>query len=109
MIYVQASAEKRFWAKVTKTEDEDACWEWKGCTKGRGHGGFNSGDGDTQAHRFSYRLHYGPIPAGLFVLHSCDNPPCTNPRPLFLGTAADNRADCVNKKRHATKLSTRLD
>jgi len=45
-------------------------------------------------------LNRGPIPPGIWVLHSCDNPPCVNPTHLFLGTSDDNIRDCISKDRH---------
>lgn len=60
------------------------------------------------AHRLSYEIYTGPIPANKFVLHSCDNPRCHNPKHLFLGTGSDNMKDMWDKKRH-TPPSRRLD
>lgn len=45
------------------------------------------------AHRAQWVLYVGPIPEGLWVLHTCDNPPCVNLDHLYLGTPRDNSED----------------
>lgn len=50
------------------------------------------------AHRFIYRTKRGPI-NGLWVLHTCDNRGCINPKHLWLGTQEDNDKDRDSKGR----------
>lgn len=88
---------ERFWRHVRKS---DGCWEWTASTAS-GYGTFGlTRDTMVGAHRFSWKLHFGPIPPGLYVLHHCDNRRCVNPAHLFLGTAQDNTMDMVRKGRH---------
>jgi len=89
---------ERFWAKVKKS---DGCWLWTGAKNGRGYGNFRCRHGypSVLAHRFAYELANGPIPAGLWVLHHCDNPSCVRPTHLFLGDAKANMEDAKSKGR----------
>src|SRR3954464_5533560 len=92
----------RFWRFVERGAD-DACWEWKGCRNRRGYGWLcvrrDNRWGLAPAHRVSWQIHNGPIPEGMWVLHSCDNPPCVNPAHLSLGTVADNNRQTVERGR----------
>lgn len=95
----------RFTANVQKGGPEE-CWPWTGATNFKGYGDFSDRGQKRRAHRMTWELHYGPIPAGLFVLHRCDNRPCCNPNHLFLGTSSDNAWDRVKKGRQANAVYT---
>ena len=74
------------------------CREFIGCLDDCGYGKFNLGP-ESLAHRVSYVVFVGPIPDGLNVCHTCDNPRCIRPSHFFLGTQQDNIIDCARKNR----------
>lgn len=94
-----------FWAKV-KVGSRDECWPWQrmrikayGYVRWKGHMRY--------AHRVAAYLHklvrspkaprnrYG----GGFVMHTCDNGLCCNPRHFRIGTYQQNVRDCIAKGR----------
>jgi hypothetical protein len=103
-----APIEERFWRFIVKNE---SCWSWLG-NKASGYGRLAIGkktEGYFLAHRFSWELHNKQkIPKGMFVMHKCDNPECTNPDHLTLGTPKENTQDMIAKGRKKTVASVGL-
>jgi hypothetical protein len=94
---------ERFWSRVDTSGGLWACWPWTRGRNGAGYGLISQQHRDVSAHRLSWELANGPIPPGLYVCHTCDNPPCCNPSHLFLGTPTDNVRDMYAKGRHSTR------
>lgn len=83
-------------------EPNTGCWLWGASLKeGKcgGYGQLKVNGKEVTAHRVSYMIHKGPIPKGLYVLHTCDVRSCVNPDHLFLGTQKDNIHDMMKKGR----------
>lgn len=105
------SQQSRFWSKVNKTND---CWTWTAGLNKDGYGkfaitgpqqarGINAPQKHVTAHRLSWELNAGkPVPNGMLVMHSCDNPTCVNPDHLSLGDPMMNMKDKMSKGRHRT-------
>jgi hypothetical protein len=99
----------RFWARSKRAGD---CREWVGARLPNGYGVYCTKllkVGPRQyAHRIAYVLAHGPIPAGMFVCHHCDNPSCVEPTHLYLGTPKDNSNDAQRKGRMRGQFKPRL-
>jgi hypothetical protein len=86
---VKLTPEQRFWAKVEKT---DSCWLWTASVNSAtGYGRFTPSHGKpVDAHRFSYQLSHGTIPAGNDVHHVCHVRSCVNPAHLQAVSRSEN-------------------
>lgn len=80
--------ELRFWDKVTRGP---GCWIWQGAPMVSGYGGIRFGGKNRTAHRVSYEINVGLIPAGMQIDHICRNRLCVNPEHLRPVTDAQNK------------------
>ena len=95
------------WSKVD-VKGEDECWPWKGFINHDGYGRTWIDGYGYYAHRVIFDLaNPNTITRSApkstdefgFVLHTCDNPICCNPKHLWAGTHKDNMDDKVKKGR----------
>lgn len=77
----------RLMAKILKT---DSCWIWTASIDGKGYGQIAYNGKPHRAHRISYEIFKGVIPAGLDLDHLCRNRLCVNPEHLEPATRSEN-------------------
>jgi hypothetical protein len=100
------SAWELYELKFTKAGPDD-CWPWQEKSRDKdGYGLFSYRDKDAdknivvRATRWAWEQLYGSLDPNKFVCHTCDNPPCQNPRHWFEGYPSQNHADMMAKGRH---------
>jgi hypothetical protein len=90
-IEARANAATRFSRLVHKDVSvPNGCWYWIGSLTNRGYGHFRLNGHFFGAHRVSYELVHGPIPAGMEIDHLCKMPLCVNPAHLEAVTGVEN-------------------
>lgn len=79
---------------------KNGCWSWSACIDDTGYGVMALVSKKINAHRVSWMIHNQKIiPKGKWVLHKCDNPICSNPEHIYLGNAAQNSKDMIERGR----------
>lgn len=88
---------KRLWAKVD-IKGPDDCWIFTGGKNEDGYGNLYLTQGlYLRVHRVALAIKLGYWPE--YALHTCDNPPCCNPKHLFEGNQQVNMLDMSLKGR----------
>lgn len=86
----------RFWSCI-EIRGLHECWEWAGSRDQHGYGVPDAGICIAFQEPLAHRIACGMMRTRLdrqdFVLHSCDNAPCCNPRHLRWGDAFENADD----------------
>ncbi len=83
----------KFWLYIVRGATESDCWGWEGFTDKDGYGKLRCRKNCKGAHIISYEIHFGAVPEGVMVLHTCNNPPCSNPAHLYTGNHQKNMDD----------------
>lgn len=88
----------------TKRGGSNECWPWMG-TRNNGYGLVSHDSERFSTHRLALEGALGRhLRPGEWACHHCDNPPCVNPAHLYVGSAADNARDRVERERQADSL-----
>jgi HNH endonuclease len=95
---IRTNTEEDFYSHF-QPEPNSGCWLWTSGTGSHGYGVFALRGESHTAHTFSYRLHHGEIPKGMYVLHKCDVRLCVNPDHLSAGTQKQNIREAVERNR----------
>jgi len=96
---MRRTVEDRFWSKVD-VRGESECWEWQASKGSHGYGQISFKGVMVEAHRIAWTISNGePVPDGRWVLHTCGNLLCVNPKHLRLGDSRYNASEEMGKER----------
>lgn len=77
---------------LEKVSYDRGCWMFTGHRLPKGYGQLGVAGQARLAHRVSYELLKGPIPARMHIDHLCRNPSCVNPEHMEPVSMAENLA-----------------
>ena len=88
--------------------DTDGCWRWLGARTWDGYGRVWHDRRSARAHRVTYALLVGPVPAGHVLDHLCRVRDCVNPTHLEPVTVRVNtlRGDGPTARRHRARCAS---
>jgi hypothetical protein len=77
------------------------CWGWKGAVNAAkgGYAVLMWRGRNYYGHLVSLELDGRKVPKGMMGCHHCDNPVCSNPEHLYVGTPKQNMQDAVRRGR----------
>ena len=106
---VKRNVLERLLASSSHEHTDDECWICNYTPHSpRGHIMIRRDDmSRVGIHRVAWEAHNAePIPEGMVVMHTCDNPACFNPNHLVVGTQQENLQDMCRKNRHRWRNHT---
>jgi hypothetical protein len=90
---------KRFWSSVDVSAE---CWIWTAGRRGdQGYGAMWVGGTRLYAHRLSYQIEHGEIPAGRVIDHICRNRLCVRPTHLRAVTQKQNSENLAHTRNYS--------
>lgn len=99
----RTSLKDRLMRRIVVRED-CGCWEWQGRRRIDGYGQIRVDGRTLVTHRVAAHVFSAfDLSSPMKVCHYCDNPPCVNPKHLFIRTHSDNMQDMVAKGRISLK------
>lgn len=111
---IETPLSTRFLTKIV-TDPTTGCWHWLGAFRylrykdaEYRYGSFSEtgqASGPMSAHRYSYKVHKGPIPEGHEIDHICQNKLCVNPEHL---RAVTHRENCKRRPKSGPLPGYRL-
>ena len=80
--------------RIFGIENSNGCWEVNSLAHDRdGYVRISIDNVDTRLHRVVHSVFNGDIPDGMEVRHKCNNPSCSKPDHLHIGTHKENMND----------------
>ena len=100
--------------RATTEWSDNECWLSDRCTTRGGYVPLTRMIDGIKLYRMqhvvAWEMHNAePVPEGMVVMHTCDNPGCFNPNHLKVGTQSDNICDSRDKGRHSCLTTDNLN